>query len=359
MKILALPRFPPSAATTRVRFLQYLPALEAAGTVVDVRPLFGQDYLDRLYGLGSRRYRHVLRDYGQRIVACARASRYDALWLAYEVLPMVPALIERLLESRSVPVVVDYDDASFHTYDQHPNAAVRALLGHKVDAVMRHARVVVAGNRYIAERARAAGAADVAHIPTVVDLAHYRPKPAPAGPTFTVGWMGSPATAKHLLPTWDLLMRFSAETRSRVLLVGLSDAPGPIRPGAHVETRLWRQEREIDDLHEFDIGIMPVPDLPFERGKCGYKLIQYLACGIPAIATPVGVNEEILAPGGGGLLAATHDQWEQSLTILRADATLRHELGARGRERVEREYALSRYVPELQAVLRRAVHQAR
>jgi hypothetical protein len=178
-----------------VRFYQYYPALRAQGFVIQDAPFFSDEYVRRLYANQPVRMGEVISAYLRRLSALLRARDFDLLWLEKEFLPWMPAPLEKLLARQ--PYVVDYDDAVFHRYDLHRNALIRRVLGRKVDRVMQNAALVVAGNEYLAERARAAGAKRVEILPSVVDADLYTPAPARAS-GFTVGWIGSPVTAPYL-----------------------------------------------------------------------------------------------------------------------------------------------------------------
>ncbi len=202
MKILLLTRYDRLGASSRLRALQYLPYFQSLGWQVDPVPFFSQAYLRNLYAAQSV-WKEVLLAYLRRFKALTKAGGYDLVWIEKEVLPFFPAVAERLLSALRIPYMVDYDDALFHKYDLHRLWPVRAVLGRKIDAVMRHASLVVAGNEYLAERARNAGARKVEIVPTVIDLDRY-PAPAPQGETtdrpLIVGWIGTPKTSRYLHP---------------------------------------------------------------------------------------------------------------------------------------------------------------
>src|SRR5690554_2952057 len=157
MKVLLLSKYPRMGASSRLRSLQYLPALAEDGIEVTVSSLFDEDYLAELYGRGRRAKLRSLMSYLKRFFAFLTVFRYDVLWIEYEVFPYLPAFAERLLRLLNKPYVVDYDDAVFHNYDRSGSRLIRAFLGNKIDAVMRNAACVVAGNDYLALRARQAG----------------------------------------------------------------------------------------------------------------------------------------------------------------------------------------------------------
>jgi glycosyltransferase involved in cell wall biosynthesis len=351
VRVLALPRYAPSGASSRYRFFQYLPALAAQGLEVEAAPLLDAAYLDERYRTGRRAPGLILAAYARRLRALAGARSFDLVWLEKEALPFIPAPLERLVRARRVPYVVDYDDAEFHRYDAHGSPLVRLVLGAKIDAVMRGAALVIAGNDYIAARARRAGAPRVAVLPTVVDLERYAVSPPRAGGVFTIGWIGTPLTAPFLAAIAAPLRAVCAGGRARVLAIGAGRLD---LPGVPVEVRPWSAATEARDLADVDVGVMPLPDSPFERGKCGLKLIQYLACGRPVVGSSVGVNTQIIQPGVNGYRADRPAEWVAALTALRADPARRAAMGRAGRRLVEERYALAVTAPRLGALLREA-----
>ncbi len=248
--------------------------------------------------------------------------------------------------------MVDYDDAQFHRYDHHPNRLIRSMLGCKLDRVMARAAVVVAGNDYLADRARRAHAGDVEVLPSAVAVDRYQPRQAYAQcDLFTIGWIGSPTTAPYLYSIASALRVACRTIPARVRLIGsgpvdLHDVPMELLP--------WSEETEADALRTLDVGIMPLTDGPWERGKCGFKLVQYMASAAPAIASPVGANSAILQHGVTGYLASSSDEWVNALTRLARSAELRRTMGEAARRRAESHYSTDVIAPRLVDVLSRA-----
>ena len=298
MKVLLLSRYSRLGASSRVRSLQYLPFIESMGWQVDVRPLFSDRYLQALYS-GQSRGLQAIGGYWRRLRVLVHAGEYDLIWIEKETFPFMPALAEWLLFKAGVPYMVDYDDALFHRYDEHRSWLIRSLLGRKIDAVMRHATLVVAGNEYLAERARVAEARRVEIVPTVVDLTRYKVIQSDSNHPLIVGWIGSPATSRYLAAIASAYESLAMEFDVRFVAVGVSEEA--VR-GLPIEVWHWSEETEVQSIQAFDIGIMPLEDSPWECGKCGYKLIQYMACGLPVVASPVGVNRQIVEHGANGFL---------------------------------------------------------
>jgi glycosyltransferase involved in cell wall biosynthesis len=337
-----------------MRFYQFIPELERRGWSVTVSAFFSDGDLEDLYAGRRRRVGSLIAAALRRLRAVGTARRFDVVWLEYEVWPWLPFTCETRLFATGVPVVVDYDDAIFHRYDLHGSVLVRSLLGAKIDRVMAAAAVVVCGNDYIADRARRAGARRVELLPTVVDPERYDQLDSSAGRPFTVGWIGSPSTASYLHLVEESLRDVCGAGQGRVVLVG----SGPVTlAGVPLEVRPWAEETEAAEVASFDVGIMPLPDTPWERGKCGYKLIQYMAAGKPVVASPVGVNRSMVDEGVNGLLAAGSAEWTAALAFLRDDAAARRRMGAAGRRRVEETYGLSAISGKLAAILEGAARR--
>ena len=246
---------------------------------------------------------------------------------------------------------MDYDDAVFHRYDSHAWPLVRRLLGKKIEGVMRRAELVTVGNDYLAESARVAGSRRVEWLPTVIDLQRYPARVSGQRRekgVVTVGWIGSPSTADYLRLVSAAFAPMQAAGLIRCVAIGARPDQLAGTPFTAVE---WREEDEVAQLQKLDIGIMPLPDEKWERGKCGYKLIQYMACGLPVVASPVGVNTDIVDPGMNGLLASSPEQWAEAIRILVMDADLRRDMGDEGRRRVEEIYCVQAQTDRLMDML--------
>ena len=349
MKMLALTRYGRLGASSRMRTFQYLNAFEAAGIETTVAPLFSDVYVEGLQQ-GKKLRSEVIHAYLRRMRRLLKASSFDLIWIEKECLPWLPVGIERWLFPKHVPYVLDYDDAVFHRYDQSKNAWVKRLLAQKHPGLMRGAALVVAGNPYIAAVATRAGAQRVEVVPTVIDLERYPLSAASSGAAMgppTVGWVGQRSTSNFLKPLLPIFQELIDAEHAQVCAVGI-DAKAL---GFTMQSVPWSEQTEVADINTFDIGIMPLADEPFERGKCGYKLIQYMACGLPVIASPVGVNRDMVEEGVNGFLAETTAEWRHALDRLIADPALRQKMGQAGRAMVENRYCLQVSAPRLTGLL--------
>jgi glycosyltransferase involved in cell wall biosynthesis len=349
-----LTRYDRLGASSRQRCLIYREALSAAGITAEIRPFLSDAYLCARYCGLPAGPAGILRRYLARLRVLLRLSRYDLVWIEKEALPWIPAFVEiGLFKMAGARIVVDYDDAIFHAYDRHRNPLVRRVLGAKIDRVMKAADLVVVGSAYLRARAEKAGARTIAELPTVIDLRHYPPAPRPRkglGEPLTVGWVGSPLTSSYLDLLRPALAELTTHIPLRLLLIGA--APTALA-GFPVERVAWSQDTEAAQIARCDVGVMPLPDAPWERGKCGYKLIQFMAGARPVVASPVGANRDIVVPGQTGFLAAQGAEWVSALSRLHHDPDLRRRMGEAGRRRAEQFYSLQITAPRFVDLLRR------
>ena len=349
MKILALTRYERLGSSSRVRFYQYFPYLRTQGVEIISKPFFTDAYIRDLYAGHAPSLKELFSAYFRRLVVLARSSSFDILWVEKELLPMLPAGFEALLRVFKIPYVVDYDDAVFHRYDLNPNPLIRMFLKHKIDHVMRHAALVIAGNQYLADRAITAGAHRVATLPSVVDVSRYALKSHAVESVFRVGWIGAPITVPNLDLIRDAVTMLHREVDFQVILMGAGTA-NPL-PNIPVTNLSWSEETELSIGEIFNVGVMPLIDGPFERGKCGYKLVQYMAGGIPVIASPVGVNRQIIEPGVNGYLAESTEEWLVALRDLMNNVQKCLDMGLAGRQKAEQMYNLQMTAPKLMNLL--------
>jgi glycosyltransferase involved in cell wall biosynthesis len=338
-------------ASTRLRSLQYLPFLEKHGITVKYAPLLNDDYIKEYYKKNKNIWK-LTKGYIHRCLELIRVRDYDLIWIEKEVFPWLPDWIEGSLMRYRIPFILDYDDAISHNYDQAKNYAINYLLTQKIDIIMRRAKLVIVGNDYIRKRAIKAGARRVEYLPTVVDLKRYQPSEKIQSNRINIGWIGTPYTSKYLKPILPALIHAKNKWNASVTALGANKINN-ISPV--IETLPWAEDKEVSDIDAFSIGVMPLPNTLFERGKCGYKLIQYMALSKPVIASPVGANTKIVENNVNGYLARTVNEWIIKIDALCGDIQLRIAMGQRGRIKVEKEYALNVTAPRLVSLLREAV----
>lgn len=357
MKVLLFSKYSRIGASTRLRALQYIPYLQSDNFEITTSNLFDDNYLRSFYATGRRSLIATGMCYIQRIFVLFSVFRYDVIWIEKELFPYLPAFAERLLKLLCKPYIVDYDDAIFHNYDLSASVLVRKILGNKIDTVMKCSSCVVAGNKYIADKAKTAGASYIEVIPTVVDHVRYIPRVKSTNESMVIGWIGSPSTQKYVLELRDILRNVCQKYEAKLYLIGANPQIALEFQGIDVSVIAWSEEQEADLIQKMDIGIMPLPDGPWEKGKCGYKLIQYMACAVPVIASPVGVNVDIVSHSQCGLLASNTSEWEMALSRLLSNPSERHLFGSAGRYAVENIYSLKVQAPILSRVITKSANR--
>jgi glycosyltransferase involved in cell wall biosynthesis len=246
----------------------------------------------------------------------------------------LPTTCFERLASRGRRSIFDFDDAIFE----------RRANRRKFPALVALADRVIAGNSYLAERAHAPEKTTI--IPTAVDVERYTYQPPrdTRGKEVVVGWTGLDINYRQLMHALPGLRRALERTGARFLAISNKPPPpelAPLRP----EYVQWQPDTEIEDLARIDVGLMPLPDGPIERGKCAYKLIQYMALGRPGVASPVGANRDVVTEGVDGFLPTDDAGWEQAIVDLVEDPALRRAMGERARARVEAAYSVRAVMP--------------
>ena len=305
-------------------------------------PLFNDQYIEELYDSNRGVSKiNVLKCYVNRIWQILKhGRRSNVIIIEKELLPYFPAWVEVSWSMLGVQYWVDIDDAIFHYYDDLKNPSLRVILHGKIDKVFEHSKLVLAGNEYLARRAKSAGAKKVIIFPTVIDFDKY--ESALTETSFTdkvvVGWIGSPGSVRFLeriVPTLDNL---AEEIDFEFRVIGSNIVFNT--KNLHIKYLDWSESKEIELVKQFDIGIMPLKDTPFEKGKCGYKIIQYFGCEKPVIASPVGVNQEIIDHGINGFLVSNNKEWKGYLKDLINDKEKRLRFGRAGFSKAKSNFGL-------------------
>ena len=360
IRILVVSPIPEEGAGCRFRIAHYIPYLEANGFDVTLISLFSTDFFRLVYRPGHLASK-AMTFAGlalKHLWALRRARRYDVIFIYRELFPVGPAWVEWLLARLGPPIVFDFDDAIFLPSVSEANRLIAALkMPSKVATIVRSSAHTVVGNDYLAAYARQFSDA-VTTIPTCVDTTKFTPDPGSRipGPVLPVlGWIGSPTTASYIRGLGPVLQRVAAQ---HPFLLSVSGTGEPVAiPGVRVENPSWALDGEIDLFRNCDIGVYPLVDDAWAKGKCGFKAIEFMACGVPVVASAVGVNREIIEDGVNGFLATTDNEWVEKLGRLIAEPELRARLAAAGRRTIEERYSLHVNAPKLADVLSRAARR--
>jgi glycosyltransferase involved in cell wall biosynthesis len=345
IKVCGLSLYGDLAASTRYRLGQYVEPLRKYGIDLTIHPLLDNEYLERRFSGTRLDFYNIFSGYAKRLACLFRQTLFDLAIVHVELLPFMPGRIESTL--LSIPYIYDFDDAFFLKYRIGKLRPLSFLLANKFDSMITRAAFILAGNKYLAEFARTYNPATTL-LPTVVDTDRYICRARKQRDVFTVGWIGSPSTSIYLKGVSLPLSRLSVDGPVRFVVVG-----GHCDPiaGVDIVNLPWDETSEITLLNSFDVGIMPLTDDDWARGKCAFKLIQYMACGVPVVASPVGANVDVV-DSSCGFLASDEDAWVSSLRTLRGDRGLRLRMGASARLKIEKNYSLRNTIRVMAEVIK-------
>lgn len=347
-KLLILCPYPTgTAASQRFRFEQYIPALEANGFEVTQASFWDDATWKVLYKPGHRaqKVRGTIAGFLRRLSLVLRSGEYDYVFIHLEATPIGPPIVEALLLLLRKRLVYDIDDAIFMARTSKSNRIVSALRWRsKVGFVAKHSYKVTAVNPFLEEWAKQFNE-HVVLVPTTIDPEYHRPAREPEShPVPVLGWTGSHSTAPYLDFIRPVLAELQKEHRFRLRVICDVDPGFP--EISDYEFVKWREESEIRDLQSIDIGLMPVPDTTWARGKVGFKAIQYSAVGIPPIVSDVGSGREVVDDGRTGLVVPNEPEaWRQALIRLISDPALRRQMGEAARAHVLARYSIPAQTP--------------
>ncbi|MCB9169440.1 MAG: glycosyltransferase family 4 protein [Flavobacteriales bacterium] len=349
---------PGRAPGQRFRFEQYFSHLERNGFQCELSYLVSPEDDSVLYQRGHHleKARFVRRSHAVRANDVKRMNAFDIIFIFREALMTRSTRYEQAFRTSRAKLVFDFDDAIWLPNVSAANRRWAWLKGAgKTAGLIRMADLVFAGNAYLAAYASRSNA-HVEIVPTTIDTEEYLPVPKKEQGPVVIGWSGSLTTIQHFQYAIPALRVLKERFGDRIAIRVVGDG-GYREPDLGVQGLPWRKETELKDLGAMDIGIMPLPDDDWARGKCGLKGLQYMALGIPAVMSPVGVNTEIIADGVNGFLAGPIEDWVEKMGRLIGDAELRLRLGTAARDTVERRYSVhawrDRYVQLFNEILER------
>lgn len=277
----------------------------------------------------------------------------DLAMVEKEFLPYLPATLEKGAFQEAPHILLDYDDAIFANYQHNANPLLRMILRRKIDQLMSWADGVIGGSQYLCDYA-SGHARKVWYVPTTVDVSRYQMHDHDHDGLITIGWIGTPWSARYLPVVQSALKSVAKEVSLRFLVVG---AESPLGEDIPCQSLPWSEDKEAEFVRWMDIGIMPLVDSPFERGKCGLKLLQYMACGVVPVASDVGGNKDIINHGVDGFICRCEEEWIECLLELSRNPALRVKMGQAARQKVESEYSLSVWSPRLISIYQQVAGQ--
>lgn len=349
MKVIYFSKYSSIGPSSRYRIYQYLPYLAEHGIDVDVRPLLKGSYFE-IIKIENFIIKNILKvfyaahRYVIRFFDVLKAGKYDLVIVEHQAFPYLPFFLDYITKILNKNIILEFDDAIYLT---HPK---------KMPKLIKMCKAIIVGNDFLKDYA-IKNNQNVVVVPTMIDISRYSINPPhtiplPQGereiksPLLTGGgmgeegkiiicWIGLAYNIDYLKQLADVFRRLS----DKIFLKIISNKCIEIE-GVNVIFKKWSIETEVEEIQSSHIGIMPLKDNEWSRGKCGLKLLQYMAAGIPAVASPVGVNKEIIQDGKNGFLTSTEDEWYEKLSRLCEDSELRRKIGLEGRKTVEERYSI-------------------
>lgn len=355
MRILFWVPYPTEGASNRLRIEQYCPYLEKFDIKFSIRAFWSKSAFSVLYKkrhLFKKLLFFILGTLFRVFDILQILHRYDIIFIHRESHPIFGTLFDAILSASGKPIIFDFDDAIFLPASSRTNIFAKKFKNpEKIINIIKISKHIIAGNNYLADFALKYNRA-VTVIPTVIDTQTYYPDLNFKNRQLdkvVIGWMGSATTIDFVALLENVFIELSKKYKNiEFKIVG---GEFFIPSLSNVRAKPWSLREEIDDLRDFDIGIMPMPDNEWTKGKCGFKAILYMSLGIPTVCSPVGINKDIVTEGVNGLLADKEDEWIKKLSILIESAELRRKIGLAGRKTVEEKYSLIANAPKFLAVI--------
>lgn len=342
-KILFISPYPfNKAPSQRFRFEQYLEFFEENGFEITLEPFLGEKTWKILFSQGNyvRKFIGGLKGILNRLRVIGMIHKFDLIFIHREASFIGPAIFEKIYAKLARGrIIYDFDDAIWLLDVSEENKSLSWLKKPmKASDIIKLSAHVICGNNFLASFAKQYNP-NVTVIPTTIDTNYHLPCNKILRNTTTIGWTGTNTTIKHFNSILPVFEKLYMKLGGKVKFALISNKPVP-NPPVPLEYIPWSKDSEIEDLCKFDIGIMPLPDNIWAKGKCGFKGLQYMALEIPTVMSPVGVNTEIISDGINGFLASTEEEWIEKLSLLVENPDLREKFGKMGRQTVVDKYSV-------------------
>ncbi|MBI4946344.1 MAG: glycosyltransferase family 4 protein [Bacteroidetes bacterium] len=327
----------------RFRFEQYLSFFQKNGFECHLSPLLDEKDDRRFYSEGNffGKISVVVKSFFRRWKDMGKAKNYDIIFIQREAFMTGSIFFEKKLKAIGKKVVFDFDDAIWLPNISESNKKYEWLKNPlKTDQLISISDLVIAGNAFLADYAKKFNG-NVRMIPTTIDTDyHIRRVRVKKDESICIGWTGSHTTIQHFEHAVPVLKKLKKNFGNKIYFKVIGD-PAYENKELGLKGVSWKLTSEIEDLSEFDIGIMPLPDDEWAKGKCGLKGLQYMALEIPTVISPVGVNREIISEGVNGFLAQNEEEWIEKISLLIENPELRKKIGRDARKTVEERYSVN------------------
>lgn len=350
MKVLFIVPYSSEGASNRYRVEQYIPYLKAAGIGCDLSPFVFAEFYRIIYSEGRycKKTIYFIRGLFRRITDIFKLYKYDAVFIHREACPFGWPIFEWLIFISGKPIIFDFDDAIF-IQNFNPVNKIYSFLKSpsKTKKIIKMASSVIVANRFLQEYAHKFNS-HIYILPTSIDTERFK-LPERISCNLEIGWVGSPTTAPYLNIVSDVIKKLSKKYDFIFKVVGVKNKTSI--PGVRLEYYDWQLDREIQDFQNIDIGIYPLPDTIWAKGKAGFKAIQYMAVGVPVVASAVGMAKEIIEDGINGFLANSYEEWIEKISKLIENPDLRKRIGLAGRKTVEKNFSVEANAPKFLKII--------
>jgi hypothetical protein len=344
-KIIFFTKYTEKGPSSRYRSYQYQSFIEKEFEV-KYFPLFDDEYIDNLFCNKKISFLKLIKYYTSRIINVLKyLGTKNIVFIEYELLPYFPPLLEYLLFKSNVKVIFDYDDAIFHNYDLHPNPIIKYLFNNKVPFLAKYADIIITGSPYLTKYFYQHNK-NIIEIPTSISFQQYINNKEKINignnnnEKIVVGWLGSKTTSWNLLEIKDVIDKILVENPKVIFrFCGFNIQYSGFFQSNNIEFLEWSSLNEINFLNNINIGIMPLGETLFNRGKCGFKLIQYMAMGKPTISSPLEANIKINR-NNGNLFASSKSDWYESLTFMINHINYFNKIGDSNTEIIKKYYSI-------------------
>lgn len=327
--------------SSRYRSFQYKDILEKEFNI-KYYFLFNDDYIQNLYTNKKTNYCQIFIAYFRRIIQVLKyLGTNKIVFIEYELLPYFPSILEYLLFKTKVKIILDYDDAIFHNYDLHPNSLIKYLFGNKIYRVVKYANTIITGSPYLSSQLNRF-TNNIVEIPTSINFANYKAnfQLNSNKDEITIGWIGSKSTSINIINIKEVIkMTYKLNPNITFKLMGFDDNLKSKLNLPNVEFYNWSAHEELIFLKKMDLGIMPLENTSFNRGKCGFKLIQYMAMGKPTLSTPLEANVKINR-NNSNLFATSKEEWVECINKFISNLSFYKEVGLKNQKIVEKYYSV-------------------
>lgn len=348
MKVLFITPYPIEGASSRYRIYQYLHLLELNNIKTKVRPFISSKLQNVIYKKNKLLISfYLFLSSMNRIFDILRCMSYDIVFIHREAFPFGPNLIENIFKLLGKKIILDFDDAIFLPYAKKSKFALKITQKDRIINLIKLADHVIVGNNYLYYFVKPINN-NVSLLPTPIDTDKFTLKICTED-IITIGWVGSFSTSEYISEVEEAIKNLSKRYKLKFRIVG--SGKNIKISSVNVENVEWSLKNEVIDFQKIDIGIYPLPNDLWARGKCGFKAIQYMSCGVPVVASSVGVNKEIITDGVNGFLVETQEDWIKKIELLINNKELRDRIGKEGRKIVEEKYSVSVNFPKLLKII--------